>query len=146
MVLVLSPYTRDMPSIQFPDPHSEAPYVDEPDFSDMMINIQRPVQDEPEQELSTQERHASGFAGEAYQGPRLGGFQSPGNEAESLTAPWAKPERHKSLYAIEERPEGITQRGGEVCVLKQIHPDKPARAHVVIGRHCPHGLANRSES
>lgn len=133
-----------MPNIHIPDPHSEPPFIDEPDFSDMTWHVQRPVEEEPEQELSMTERHNSGFAGEAYQGPQLGGMQPAGNENETLAAPWARPERHRSLYALEDRPEGVTQRGGEVCVLRQITPGKPARAHVVIGRHCPHGLNDQS--
>lgn len=119
-----------------PDPHAGIPYIDEPDFSDMMFMPKQPP--EPERELTTPERHDSGFQGEHYQGPQLGGFQEPGNEPVHPKADMDE-RRHKPLYRLQQQEYSVSDEpGGDLCVFSGW-----PRRHVRVGVHCPHGMRER---
>jgi hypothetical protein len=126
-----------MPQIPLPDPFDGVPYLDEPDFSDMWGYLPAQRQDEPEEEdLTDEQRRDAGFQGESYQGPRLGGFQEPGNEP---ALPRADNKSGKGLYLLGETEYSITDGpGSELCVYSGW-----PRRHVRVGRHCPHGMLER---
>lgn len=129
-----------MPEIRiFGDPWEETPYEghDPTPFEDLGFAPERPVQDE-EPELTPQERRESGFTGEAYSGPRLGGFQHPGYEPEIPRGDLGA-KQHKPLYLLRQPEYGVTGVN-EVCV----YAGWPRR-HIRAGAHCPHGHGSQDE-
>jgi hypothetical protein len=110
----------------------DEPIIPQPDYSDLLIAPVGPP--EPAPELTSPQRHDSGFRGESYQGDQLGGFQSPGSEP---VPPMRYRDSHPTLQALGAPSQRVTE-GSEVCVLTGW-----PRRHQYIGRHCPHGLADR---
>lgn len=123
-----------MPEIRIGLDQDETPWQREDGgFGDMMSVPVPPPQPEPD--LTPEQLRFLGFADQADTGPQLGGLQHPGNEAPPPVSDIQRERRHQPLHLLTERQKPVTTPRGEVCVYSGW-----PRRHVIVGKHCPHGM------